>query len=172
MSQPLIGQIIIFGGNFPPLGWASCNGQLLSIAQNSALFALIGTTYGGDGVNTFALPDLQSRVPISQGQGPGLQNYVMGQTGGLETVTLTINQIPAHAHTLACNTAVGNTTDPTNNYWAAQPALVQYAPPASTVLMKNTAIASSGGGLPHSNIIPYQAINYVIAVEGVFPSRN
>lgn len=172
MSVPLIAQVIMFGGNFPPLDWAPCDGRLIAIAQNNALFALIGTTYGGDGVTTFGLPDLRGRVPVSQGTLGGGSTYVIGEMAGVENVTLITSQIPQHSHIAHNNSTVANTTDPTNNYWAAQPALKQYSASPTGAIMKANAIDLSGGSQPHSNIIPFQAINYVIALFGVFPSRN
>src|SRR2546426_10537790 len=117
MSQPYIGEIRMFGGNFAPAGWAFCNGQQMAIDQNTALFQLIGTTYGGDGQTTFALPDLQSRIPIHQGQGSGLSNYTIGQSGGVESVTLTTNQISAHNHPALCSSVGGNSSDPAGGVW-------------------------------------------------------
>ncbi len=171
--EPFIGEIKLFGGTFEIIGHAFCNGQLISIAQNSALFALVGTIYGGDGITTFALPDLRGRVPIGLGSGGGLTPRTIGQTGGTETVTLTVAQLPAHTHNLNANVAAANAVNPSGNFWAAQTNLMQYATtstPAST--MKSTAISNAGGGQPHTNIQPYLAINYLIALEGIFPSRN
>src|SRR5437868_3362158 len=119
MSQPFVGEIRMFGGNFAPAGWAFCNGQLLAISENDTLFNLIGTTYGGDGQNTFALPDLRGRVPVHMGQGPGLSNYIIGQNGGVETVTVTIAQIPQHTHPAMAQSEPGNQTSPTGGLWAA-----------------------------------------------------
>src|SRR3954463_4050754 len=126
MSQPYVGVIRIFAGNFAPVNWAFCNGQLLAISENDALFALIGTTYGGDGQSTFGLPDLRSRVPIHQGQGPGLSNYVIGQNGGVETVTLTVQQIPVHTHVPVCRAAGSDSPNPANAVWGAADA-TQYS---------------------------------------------
>ena len=173
MSDPFIGQIILFGGNFAPLGWAFCDGSLQSIANYNALFALIGTTYGGDGQNTFALPDLRSRIPIHQGQGNGLSNYVMGQAAGVETVILTGQQMPLHTHGVLSNSATANSDDPSNNFLAEQPGLLQYIAGASAnATMKSNAISSSPGGQPHNNIMPVLTLNYVIALEGIFPTQN
>lgn len=171
--DPFLGEIIMFGGNFEIFGFASCNGQLLSIAQNTALFSLIGTYYGGDGVTSFGLPDLRGRVPINQGQGPGLSNFIMGQNGGTETVTLLSTQMPQHTHTLASNSATANSDNPTNNYWAAQPAMAQYAAnPTASSSMKANALGNAGGNQPHNNMEPYLIINYEIALQGIYPSRN
>lgn len=178
MSNPFLGEIRMFGFNFPPRGWARCQGQLLSIAQNDALFALIGTTYGGDGVTTFSLPDLQGRVPLHRGQGPGLSNYVLGQVAGVETVTLTTSQIPVHNHQ-ALAISVADAPDPsTDAIWATPPdAMYGGLPPTNTNgavsgLMSPFALGATGGSQPHENMPPFTAINYSIALEGVFPSRN
>ena len=171
MSEPFIGQIIMFGGNFAPLGWAYCDGSLQSIANYTTLFTLIGTTYGGDGQNTFALPDLRSRIPIHQGQGPGLSNYVIGQVAGVESVTLSAQQMPLHTHGVLSNSATGNSDDPTNNFLAAQPDLLEYTATANAT-MKPNAISNSSGGQSHNNIMPVLALNYIIALEGIYPTQN
>lgn len=172
MSEPFIGMIATFGFNFAPRGWAMCNGQLLPIAQNTALFSLLGTTYGGNGQTTFALPDLRGRVPIHFGQGPGLSNYDLGQVGGTETNTLTVNQMPAHSHpaTLHASTQPANDTLPTGNYLADGGAYQS----ATNTQMNAGAVTNgnSGGNQPTPNIQPYLAINTCIALEGIFPSRN
>ncbi len=168
MSDPFIGEVRMFGGTFAPLGWADCNGQLMSIAQNSALFALIGTTYGGDGQTTFALPDLRSRIPI------GMQGGNIGVAGGSETVTLTTQTIAAHAHPAACG-GDAVTVSPVNGYWATDPGgnVGQYnGTQAANATMAADAIALSGGGQPHDNVQPYLCIRYIIALEGIFPSQN
>lgn len=174
MSEPFLGQIIAVGFNFAPRGWAFCNGQLLPISQNDALFALIGTTYGGDGQTTFALPNLQSRIPIHQGQGPGLKNYVLGQAAGTETVTLTVNQMPAHTHLASAVVANADQTVPTDALWATESAgaTTFYSDQASDGQMSPTAISQAGGSQPHDNLMPYLAVSYVIALEGVFPTQS
>lgn len=173
MSQPFIGEIRLFGGNFQIRGWAFCDGRLLPISGNDALFNLIGTTYGGDGQSTFALPDLRGRVPVHMGQGPGLSSYIIGQNGGAETVTLTTNTMPAHTHTPTCNGAGPSSTNPNNTVWANSANDVSYTAPAGiTGQMNAQAAGPNGGNQPHENMLPYQAINYIIALEGVFPSRN
>lgn len=169
MATPFIGQISIFGFNFAPRGWAFCNGQILSIAQNTALFSLLGTTYGGNGTTTFALPNLQSRVPVHFGQGSGLSAYVLGQQAGTETVTLTAGQMPQHNHALNAFATTGTETVPANGV----PANTQ----GSVNATANTAFASAAVGLagsnqPHPNIPPYLALNFSIALEGIFPSRS
>jgi len=178
--QPFLGQIQTVGFNFAPVGWALCNGQLLSIAQNSALFALLGTTYGGDGQTNFALPNLQSRVPVHQGQGAGLSPYVIGSTGGVENVTMLANQMPSHNHLINVNNTPGTAPDPTNNIQAKagtgdprSPTLIsQFTNAASTGTMAQNAVALAGGSQPHANIQPYLTINFIIALQGVFPSRS
>ena len=165
----------MFGGSFAIRGWAFCNGQLLSIAQNDVLYTLIGTTYGGDGVSTFGLPDLRGRVPIGTGQGAGLQNYALGQNGGAENVTLITNQLPAHNHTATAQSAAGNSNIPAPNTIAwAQPSdgNTRYTTNATTGAMNAGAIGNTGGNQPHDNMLPFQCVNYIIALEGVFPPRN
>lgn len=168
MAQPFIGEIKLFGGNFAPVGWMFCQGQILQISEYDTLFALIGTTYGGDGQTTFALPDLRGRLPIHQGGG-----FVMGQTGGAESVTLITSQIPSHSHVPLANSGTGTSTNPTNNVWAAQPALLQYAGPGSAnVSLPANTLSNTGGNQPHSNFQPYLCVNFIISLFGIFPSRN
>ncbi|MBO9592056.1 MAG: phage tail protein [Niabella sp.] len=172
--EPFLSMIVLFGCNFAPRGWAFCQGQILSIAQNTALFSLLGTTYGGNGQTTFALPDLRGRVPIGFGQGPGLSNYVLGQVGGTENVTLTINQIPAHTHALMATAEAGDTSDPTGAFPANTGALdKEYKQaPVNKIAMNAAAVETKGGSQPHTIMQPYLALNYCIALEGIFPSRN
>lgn len=173
MPDPYLGEIKTFAGNFAPAGWALCQGQLLSIAENDALFSLIGTTYGGDGVSTFALPSLASRIPLHQGTGPGLSPKVTGELGGSETVTLTTGQLAAHNHTAVCSNTTGNSASPINSYWSTDPGSNTGAySTASSSTMAATAIGNTGGGQPHNNVQPYLVINYIIALEGIYPSRN
>jgi microcystin-dependent protein len=176
MATPFIAQITLFGGNFAPRGWAFCQGQILSIAQNTALFALLGTTYGGDGQTTFALPDLRGRVPVQPGQGPGLSPYSLGEMGGSETVTLNQSQMPQHTHTATTvsNASSGAATDtiPNGNFLAEgnhyrSSSNAQMNPAAVQV-----TIGIAGGGQPVTNVQPYLAINYLIALQGIFPARN
>lgn len=169
MSNPFLGQILLVPYNFSPRFWAFCNGQLLSIAQNTALFALLGTTFGGNGQTTFALPDFRSRVPIHPGQGPGLSPYVLGQQGGQESVTLITQQIPAHTHTLRANTGASNDTLPNNNYFSEGSI---YTTTAANASMNPASILPTGGSQPHPNIQPYLCINFIIALQGIFPSRS
>ncbi len=176
MAQPFLGQILLVGFNFEPQGWAFCNGQLLAIQQNTALFSLLGTTYGGDGIRTFALPNLQSRVPIHMGQGAGLSPYTIGEMTGVETVTLLANQMPQHNHLINATNAAGGVQTPANNFLAAgtasgRPADIYSAGPSQGTLSPN-AVTNAGGNQPHTNIQPVLAMNYIIALQGIFPSRN
>jgi microcystin-dependent protein len=175
MGQPFVGEIRMFGGNFAPAGWVFCNGALLSIAENEVLFNLIGTTYGGDGQSTFAVPDLQSRVPVHSG---GAQNYVLGQNGGVE-VTLTTQQIPSHSHAPVATANPGDTNIPGNATILATmgpagvaqvPAYLPYNVANAQVALNNATVAQSGGNQPHSNIQPYLVISYIISLFGIFPS--
>ena len=163
MSEPYIGEIRMFCGNFAPLGWSLCNGQTLPISNYEALFSLIGTTYGGDGVNTFNLPNLQSRVPIHQGAG-----YVIGQLGGEEAHTLTTSELPSHPHAVAA-LKTANAAGPAAAVYGGGPTV--YGAAASAV-MNAGMVAANPGGQPHDNIMPYQAVNFIIALEGIYPSRN
>lgn len=168
MAEPFIGEIRLMSFNFPPRGWAQCNGQLLPINQNQALFALLGTTYGGNGTTTFALPDLRGRVPIHESQ-----SHVLGQFGGSESVTLSAAQT-AHTHALQASSAPGTLTSPTGNFPAASSArLVSYATSANTPLNTGSvSTVSGGGGQPHNNGQPSLVIGFCIALQGIFPSRN
>lgn len=171
MSDQFIGEIRMFAGNFAPVGWAFCNGQLLAIESNTALFSLIGTYYGGDGVTTFALPDLRSRVPIHQGQGSGLSPYVIGQISGVENVTLTTQQLPQHTHTANADSGSGGVSSPAGAYWASSPNTKQYSP-STNATMAPTATSLTGGSQAHANIMPYLTISFIIATQGIYPSRN
>ncbi len=172
MSQPYVGEIRMFGGNFAPVGWMFCDGQLLPISQYDTLFNLIGTTYGGDGQSTFALPDLRGRVPIHQGLDSFGNNRVLAQNGGLETVTLTVSQLPAHNHVPQANSNPGSQASPANGVWAAQTTLVPYANVAPSVNMDPAASGSAGGSQPHDNMLPYLGVNFIISLFGVFPSQT
>jgi microcystin-dependent protein len=169
MAEPFLGEIRTFGFNFAPQGWATCDGQILSIAQNTALFALLGTTYGGDGVTTFALPNLQGNVGIHAGNG-----FAQGSTGGVQNVTLDTSQLPSHSHPAEASTLGANKPSPTGNSLAVDPtglsAFYQSASP-NTNLNAGT-IGATGGGQPHNNMQPYLVLNFCIALEGIFPSRN
>ena len=177
MSEPFLGMIIIVPYNFSPRGWAFCNGQILPIAQNTALFSLLGTTYGGNGQTTFALPDLRGRVSNSSGQGPGLSSYDLGQVGGTESETITINQMPAHNHQVAClNGGAASSVKPSGKFVGKLnvPTDVNAVVWADTSdsLMAPTSITNTGGSQPISLLQPYLTLNYCIALEGIFPSRN
>lgn len=171
--DPYIGEIRMFGGNFAPEGWALCNGQALSISEYEALYSLIGTTYGGDGQSTFNLPDLRGRVPIHMGQGTGLSNYTLGSAGGAETVALTTNQLPAHTHQALAQGGPGNVNAPGGAVWASSnnPSVILYAQ-----VTANTAMAAqttpAGGSQPHDNLMPYQAVNFIIALNGIYPPQG
>ena len=168
MPEPFIGEIRMFAGNFPPAGWAFCDGQLMPISENDALFILLGTTYGGDGQETFALPNLQSRVPIHQGTGSGLSPRQIGETGGVETVTLTTQQIPIHTHPATCSPS----SDPANATWAGSDVQI-YSNAATTGFVGNGFPTSmTGGSQPHENLVPYLCINYIISLFGIFPQQN
>jgi microcystin-dependent protein len=180
MDQPFLGMIALFGFNFAPRGWAICQGQLLSIAQNTALFSLLGTTYGGDGITTFALPDLRGRVPLGQGQGPGLSNYVIGEVTGSENVTLISTQMPAHSHALMVSGTPATAATPVNNVMAVasgststgDPVTVNAYGPTPNAIANPNSIGASGGNQPFPIVQPILAMNYCIALEGIFPSRN
>lgn len=167
MSQPYIGEIRIFAGNFPPAGWAFCDGAIVAISENDTLFNLIGTTYGGDGQSTFALPDLRSRFPVHFGNG-----YTIAQAGGTESVTLTTTQIPVHSHAPQANT-VGGSDTPNNTFWGGATGNTPYGAAPVTAAMNAASLPGlTGGSQPHDNMIPYQAVNYIISLFGVFPSPN
>jgi microcystin-dependent protein len=170
-SDPFVGQVMIVPYNFAPRGWNMCDGSLVAISQNTALFSLLGTQFGGDGRVTFALPDLRGRAPIGMGQGPGLSNYSVGESGGLEQVTLSLAQIPNHSHLPVGSTAVPNTGSPTNAYWA-MPRILLYSSAPPSVEMSSGALGTTGGGQPVSLLKPYLVLNYVIAMQGIFPARN
>jgi microcystin-dependent protein len=167
MSSPFIGEIRMFGGNFAPAGWAFCDGSLIPISENDALFNLIGTTYGGDGQTTFALPDLRSRIPLHVGPG-----FALGQSGGVETVTLTTSQIPAHSHVPQASTNTGTQISPQGGVWAgSSPTLNEYASVAPSLNMDPAAIGPAGGSQPHDNMVPFLAINFILSLFGIFPSQ-
>lgn len=165
MAQPYVGEIRMFAGNFAPAGWMFCDGQLLSISENETLFQLIGTTYGGDGQATFALPDLRSRIPIHFGNG-----FVLAETGGAEEVTLTVSQIPAHNHLVRAVDELASTIAPSGNMLARTSIANIYSDFGDSVTMNAQSIGNVGGSQPHSNLMPYLCINYIISLFGIFPS--
>ena len=173
MSDPFLGEIRMFTGNFAPKGWAMCSGQILPINQNTALFSILGTTYGGDGQTTFALPDLRGRVPVHFGQGPGLSGYSEGQTGGVESVVLIPPQIPAHTHSVNAATTGGSQASPASGFPAVESTgtSLNYSP-ASNTTMNGAMIAPNSGGQAHENRQPFLAVNFIIALQGIYPSRN
>jgi microcystin-dependent protein len=170
MSDPFVAEIRIFGFSFAPKGWAFCDGQLLPISQNTALFSLLGTVYGGDGKSTFALPDLQGSAPMQPGQGQGLSERFLGEMSGVETITLLQAEMPIHSHTLQSTNEDGNNTSPATRYPGRGNA-VYLSPPANQGAMAFQAINPAGGGLPHNNLQPYLTLNFCIALQGVFPQR-
>ena len=174
MGEPFVGEIRMFGGNFAPAGWAFCNGALLPISENETLFTLIGTTYGGDGQETFALPDLQGRAPVHAGQGPGIsQNYQLGEKGGVESVTLTVPQIPSHSHVMAASNANGQQPQPTNGFLAqTNPGFPYVAQSQPYAQLNANSVAPVGGSQPHENMAPFLTISFIISLFGVFPTQN
>jgi len=171
--DPFVAEIRIFGFNFAPKGWAFCDGQLLPLSQNTALFSLLGTTYGGDGKSTFALPDMQGNAPMHPGQGPGLSLHDLGETGGSQTVTLLESEIPAHSHGVmaAPGLATGDTNVVLGNAFAKSGQGNAYVAPANLVLLSASTITPAGASLPHNNMMPYLTLNFCIALQGVFPQR-
>jgi len=176
MSEPFIAEIRIFAGNFAPRGWAFCNGQLLPVSQNTALFSLIGTTYGGDGRTTTALPNMKGRSPMHPGRGPGLTSRRLGQVLGSETVTLSEAQIPSHNHRVKAvqrsQFTVGDSTSPGNNYFAPPQTGNSYVAPGTLVNMATAAVKVDGGSGAHNNMQPFLTMNFIIALVGLYPSRS
>ena len=172
MAQPYVGEIRMFGGNFAPAGWMFCDGQLLPISENETLFNLIGTTYGGDGQSTFALPNLQGRLPIHIGTGSSGTNYQLAEAGGVEQVTLTANQIPAHNHPFLASGDTGNQVDPGNNLPSNSQGAIPYIEDAPTLNMNAQIISPIGGSQPHNNFQPYLCVNFIISLFGIFPSQT
>ena len=165
MAQPYVGEIRMFAGNFAPAGWMFCEGQLLPISQNETLFNLIGTTYGGDGQSTFALPDLRGRLPIHQGNG-----FILAETGGAEEITLTVQQIPAHTHPVLASTAPASSNSPVGNVAAAPTAINLYIEDNANSSLSPLAVSAIGGSQPHTNLQPYLCVNFIISLFGIFPS--
>ena len=175
MAEPYLAEIKMVSFNFAPRGWALCNGQLLPINQNQALFALLGTTYGGDGRTTFALPNLQGRAPVHAGQGAGLPDFVLGARSGQETVSLNSTHMPAHAHTLQASATPASANDPAGNVLAKKAKFgvdMYHDDTGAVAQMSASALSPVGGSQPHDNMQPYLALNFVIALQGIFPSRN
>jgi microcystin-dependent protein len=177
MSDQFLGEVRVFGCNFPPKGWAFCNGQILPISQNTALFSLLGTFYGGDGKSTFGLPNMQGNIPISQGQGAGLSPYFIGQSGGEQTVTLLMTEMPQHNHNLMTDPddAPPNSGVPTNNALCTgnSPATAIYTTAVTPIVQMNAqTIALVGNGLPHNNMMPFLGLNFCIALQGIYPPRS
>ncbi|MBI5074543.1 MAG: phage tail protein [Nitrospirae bacterium] len=164
MAQPYVGEIRMFGGNFAPAGWMFCEGQLLPISENETLFQLIGTTYGGDGQSTFALPDLRGRLPVHQGNG-----FVLAETGGTEEITLTVNQMPAHSHALLASNDIPVSSNPANNV-TGQAAAKLYRVGNPTIPLNAASISAVGGSQPHTNFQPYLCVDFIISLFGIFPS--
>lgn len=172
MSEPFVGEIRMFAGNFAPQGWALCDGQLLAISQNDALFSLFGTIYGGDGRTTFGLPDLRGRVPVHKGQGPGLSNRPIGQKAGAENVTVTVNQLPSHGHPMQATEEPADSANPGGNLAARSTTMDLYINAGQNANLAPTAITATGGSQPHSNLMPYLCVNFIVALFGIYPSRT
>ena len=172
MSEPFVGEIRMFAGNFAPQGWAFCDGQLLAVSQNDALFSLFGTIYGGDGRTTFGLPDLRGRVPIHAGSGPGLSPRNLGSKGGTETVTLTTNQLPSHTHAVKGTNDNADASEPGGQLPAQSTTIDLYVNTAPTVDFNAAAVPGVGGSGSHSNVMPFLCINFIVALFGIYPSRT
>ena len=171
MSSPFIGEIRMFGGNFAPVGWAFCNGALMAIDQNDALFNLIGTTYGGDGQETFNLPDLRGRLPLHIGTDPNGNNYQLGQNGGVESVTISTNLLPVHNHAFLASAALAGANTPQNNVLGQSASFQMYIQQPPSVQLANQAVGAQGGSQPHENFQPYLGLNFIISLFGVFPHQ-
>lgn len=172
MSEPYVGEIRMFAGNFAPRGWALCDGQLLAVSQNDALFSLLGTIYGGDGRTTFALPDMRGRIPLHQGQGPGLSQRRLGAKAGAENVTLTTNQLPSHTHDFNANTQPATTDMPSGSVIAAGGNIGIFRDANQDVSFASTTVLNSGGSRSHSNLMPTLCVHFIIALFGIYPSRQ
>ena len=176
MSDPFVAEIRIFAGNFAPRGWAVCNGQLMPISQNTALFSLLGTTYGGDGKTTFALPNLQGSAPLHPGQGNGLSQRFLGETGGEPSVTLINSEMPGHGHVVSATSTPGSVPDPANAVWGvagvARGTSMYSAGPGSSQQMSPQAFSTAGSSQPHNNMPPYLVLTFIIALQGIYPARN
>ncbi len=172
MGTPYLGELRMMSFNFAPKGWASCNGQLLPINQNQALFALLGTTYGGDGRTTFGLPDLRGRIPVHQNSAGGRPSFPMGTRGGEETHTLVAQELPTHSHVPMASAAAVNQPNPVNNFWGTGATNPQYSTASISTQMGGGMIGNNSGGQPHENRAPYNVLNFCIALQGIFPSQN
>ncbi|MCG8428086.1 MAG: tail fiber protein [Chromatiales bacterium] len=172
MSEPFVGEIRMFAGNFAPRGWAFCDGQLLAVSQNDALFSLLGTIYGGDGRTTFGLPDMRGRVPIHAGSGPGLSPRRLGAKAGAEKVTLTVNQLPSHTHNLQASTTLANDSEPAGNVLAQSAGAELYNTKTPDREFASNLISTVGGSRSHTNLAPFLCINFIIALFGIYPSRH
>lgn len=172
MSEPFVGEIRMFAGNFAPRGWAFCDGQLLAVSQNDALFSLLGTIYGGDGRTTFGLPDMRGRIPVHAGSGPGLSTYRLGAKGGSETVTLTTNQLASHAHTQQGTNDPADTQNPSNALYATTSGELLYRPDGNPSAMAAGTTVNDGGSGSHPNLMPFLCVNFIIALFGIYPSRH
>lgn len=172
MSDPFLAEIRIFPFNFSPTGWAVCNGQLLPISQNTALFSLLGTTYGGDGKSTFALPNLQGSVPMHPGQGPGLSPYALGESGGSDTVSLLQSETPAHSHPISASGQDATVNGPAGQQVANGIGVGMYAAPGALVGLNQQVVTPAGGSQPHNNMQPYLTVNFCIALQGIYPPRS
>lgn len=172
MSEPFVGEIRMFAGNFAPRGWAFCDGQLLAVSQNDALFSLLGTIYGGDGRTTFGLPDLRGRIPIHAGTGPSLSPRRLGSKGGAEKVTLTVNQLPSHTHRLQASTDLAQSADPAGNVTSQSTLVDLYAVEIPSDSMATTSITNTGGTRSHTNLMPFLCVHFIIALLGIYPSRH
>jgi microcystin-dependent protein len=173
MSQSYVGEIRMFGGSFAPQGWAFCDGQLMQISENDVLFSLIGTTYGGDGQETFGLPDLQGRIPLHQGQGPGItQNYLLGEKDGVESVTLTVQQTPIHTHALIGSSSIATDPSPKDDILATSSLLTPYVGLVPDATLAANAMGISGGSQPHDNMMPFLVVSFIISLFGVYPPQS
>lgn len=174
MAEPFIGQITIYGLSYAPRGWAFCDGQILPIRQYTALFSLLGTYYGGDGVTTFALPDMRGRTPIHQGQGQGLSPYVIGEQVGVESLALLTTEIPTHTHLPMANNTIANQGGPKNNFWALESTgqSATYSNQSPNAIMNQMSVGPSGNSQPHENRQPFLTMSFCIAMEGIFPPRS
>lgn len=172
MSEPFVGEIRMFAGNFAPRGWAFCDGQLLAVSQNDALFSLLGTIYGGDGRTTFGLPDLRGRIPLHQGHGPGLSERRLGSKGGAEKVTLTTNQLPSHSHAWNANTAAATGGSPQGKVLATPSGFRLYQQTDPNANLAASTIANTGGSQSHTNLMPTLCVHFIIALVGIYPSRH